>query len=233
MIKTGQSPTTLASISLSIFLFACFGNVEYSLASEPKMIPGASSVNLLPPHLIVYFDSEEIGEAERGEITGHGMTFKTVVAAVTDAQRHVLALDTGTLTPRTQTQPEQPRGLAEYLKLKGYRLMMLGNYPLAEDHDFAFENVLDSVNSLATPLKENPLAVYLDREVKRDHRPICLVVNSTGLRTFSPNAVFQASRKSLPVDQTIFVYTAMKPTRPHYRRQRQRSPRQSRLLSFP
>lgn len=182
----------------------------------------------LPPHIVFYLSDNAKGHeiSLRSEASGDksltpgaaGMTFTHAVASASGVTLGSSAFKSG----KVLADPGSTRTLADFLKLKGYRLLSIGGAEDSTDDmgDFQFDVVAKSIEDFGLQHSSKELTEYLMRESQSDHRPICLIVrdrnsisnNSEGEISLGRNSlenVFEAVRQSLPKSRTIFISAAI------------------------
>lgn len=213
-------------LTVIVWLVVSLQPSSYATDSPSDKEPVPSN---LPPHLVIFLSDVAVShraatsklESKATEnppllISTEGMQFKRAVASSSELATGRQVLETGTVFGIV----DSTRTLADHMKLKGYRLMIVGDTISApgQEGDFRFDVVADSLDIFelqATPIR---FQKFLASEIQHDHRPLCLIVRDRNTKPLGPDKApstsslehtFRAVRDSLPINNTIFIYTAI------------------------
>lgn len=215
---------------LSIFLIHCTALSDCTALTKCTAADGKADNDIhttgVPPHLILFISDvpAELGvNGEAGNfgdtpksITAAGMRFTRMVASAVEPPAGRQVLETG----KVFAVDDSTRTLADHLKLKGYRLMVLGDEmsKANQEGEFRFDVISDSLERFRLRESSVEFQRFLELEISRDHRPLCLIIreHNANRKDVSANVgnsplehSFKAVRDALPVENTIFVYTTI------------------------
>jgi hypothetical protein len=174
-----------------------------------------SPASNVPPHIVLYLqDRGSAFEQVSPSITARGMTFHRLIASTTEISLGHQVFLAGSIPGKES----QDKTMADYLKLKGYRLLTIGEHPFEGERNFQFEDALPSLiasrSGVTWQTPSDRLSRYLAKEIARDHRPVCLIIYESEIGKSIKGSIgleetFAAVREALPNENTLFIATAI------------------------